>query len=1455
MSQSTSYLQLSDAGKTRGLRRIVQALLVFLAVGGLGTLATFPLAWQDQAILGGALFVLAWTVNRLSDSRVATLTLVAVSVFATVRYLWWRFAETFSYVSYHAGQEGWVDLFFVTLLLAAETYAFVILILGYFQTIQPLDRRPEPLPENVEDWPTVDVFIPTYNEPLSVLKPTVLAARNIDWPRDKMRVWVLDDGCRNEIRDFAERAGVDYVGRVDSRFAKAGNLNNTLRNSTGEFIAIFDCDHVPTRSFLQMTVGAFLKDQRLSMLQTPHHFYTPDPIERNLDVFREIPNEGALFYGVIQKGNDFWNATSFAGSCAVLRRTALEEIGGIAVETVTEDAHTSLRLLKRGWNTAYLDIPQAAGLAAFSLRDHVNQRIRWARGLTQILRIEKPLWSRELTWPQRLCYFNSSVHFLYALPRLIFLTAPLGFLIFEFSNFYGYVLAILAYALPHLFLATLTNARLQGSFRNPYWNEVFEAVLAPFILIPTTLALISPRKGVFNVTPKSMNRNAKRYDWIMAAPFLVLAALNLFGIGLGIERILSGSGEAGTIAINIAWALYSTMTLGVVLAIAEEPEELRGESRIPVEVGAFLVAPDGKKLVGETRDLSYSGARIESPDAASLKQGEQTAVGFNICGQELRIPARVVRVDKWSAQIRFANLSLPQEEALTRVIFSRADAWVGWNDRYPKRFGPFTSLVHLLRLSLVGFGRVIAALFRRAPRPQVEALGKTAESQPATSTIGFLLAGSLFASAAVVQAQQVEPPPAVRLTAPFFETHNLEEFGLRQPIVVQGADSENGFRFWSPLTKVVEQASLELHYQESPSLASLNGTLLVLLNGAEVAALPAQKDSVSHATTIQLPSELFVGDNELSFALDVACAPDCLASEEAAAAWARIERTSKIQLAGQRLPVAQELRLLPMPFLDLSVHRAPQVSIVTSSAAGVEEFEAAGIAASWLGVLSDHRGIRFTSQIDDIPSGHAIVIAKRDSPLALSLGLTDHTRPIIALTANPSDPYGTVLALIGSDGKDLKKAAQALALGVYAEDGALSEAPDLTLPEPAERDAAPRWLDPSEPILFTQIADESDLHVFADSSLDLFVRTPPDLYYGSVRRLPLKLRYRVRDLPKGSSATLTVLMNGEFLAERRLSGDAVANQTVNEELIPVPVETIYPNSTLQLVFSVPEGDQEAAPIYPTLEILGDSELDLTGYRHFALLPQLDLFAHAGFPFTQRPDLSETAIVLDRRPDEAALTLYFNLMGFFGSNTGQSGLRVSVLEPEAATRGVDKDLLIIGKPGDAVFAPWAAESTLTLDQPQIEVREDSTAAAWMRRLSWGGFGGERRALSRALRTTDRIEAAVQGMQSPSEKRAIVAIATTSANASLDLINALQGANGSGALYGTAAFLADGKLQSFITSPPSLFVGAPTVRANVEFWLMRFLWALPLLAMLFAYALARTFHARLQRAAHERLQATS
>src|SRR5919204_207353 len=158
--------------------------------------------------------------------------------------------------------------------------------------------------------------------------PPVLPGAAPAWPADRLRVHLLDDGRREAFRRFAAEAGVGYVTRPDNRHAKAGNLNHALSVTHGEFIAIFDCDHVPARSFLQVTMGWLLRDRRLAIVQTPHHFYSPDPFSRNLRTAGTVPSESELFYGVIQPGIDTWNAAFFCGSCAVLRRSAVEAGGG-----------------------------------------------------------------------------------------------------------------------------------------------------------------------------------------------------------------------------------------------------------------------------------------------------------------------------------------------------------------------------------------------------------------------------------------------------------------------------------------------------------------------------------------------------------------------------------------------------------------------------------------------------------------------------------------------------------------------------------------------------------------------------------------------------------------------------------------------------------------------------------------------------------------------------------------------------------------------------------------------------------------------------------------------------------------------------------------------------------------------------------------------------------------------
>lgn len=263
------------------------------------------------------------------------------------------------------------------------------------------------------------------------------------YPDGKLNVFLLDDGateqrCNSDNDEIAaaarkrkeifsrmcEELGVHYHARERNVHAKAGNLNAGLGISKGELVVVFDADHAPSRDFLEQTVGYFSEDPKLFLVQTPHFFLNPDPIERNLDTFASMPSENEMFYGIVQKGLDNWNAAFFCGSAAVLRREALEEVGGFSGVSITEDCETALDLHSRGWNSLYVDKPMIAGLQPETFASFIGQRSRWCRGMIQILLLKNPLFRPGLTLAQRICYLSSSLFWLFPLPRAIFLVAP-----------------------------------------------------------------------------------------------------------------------------------------------------------------------------------------------------------------------------------------------------------------------------------------------------------------------------------------------------------------------------------------------------------------------------------------------------------------------------------------------------------------------------------------------------------------------------------------------------------------------------------------------------------------------------------------------------------------------------------------------------------------------------------------------------------------------------------------------------------------------------------------------------------------------------------------------------------------------------------------------------------------------------------------------------------------------
>src|SRR5262245_40505809 len=558
--------------QSQSVQRWLIGIAVLLVIGlpFLYSAIVVPLSPWEQAKVSMAMIALGLLAGF---SRFLRPLVIFLSCFASMRYFYWRVSST---INLDSSADATVSL----LLLLAEIYGLLILFLGYFQTIE-VQQRTSPVPKA---FPGVDIFIPTYNESVDIVRRTVIGAQTIDYPHKT--VYVLDDGHRPEIRMMAEDLGATYLSRPDNQHAKAGNLNYALRHTRGELIAVFDADHVPVRGFLSKTVG-FFEDERVALVQTAQHFFNADPFERNLGLLGRIPPEQQFFYHVIQPGNDFWNSAFFCGSCAVLRRTALEEAGGFKMETVTEDAHKSMELHSRGYISIYLPVALAAGLATESYRAHVQQRMRWARGMAQILRTDCPLFKKGLALGQRLNYFNAMLHFFFGLPRLIMILGPLSFLLFGIHPIKADVPAVIAYILPHIGLSMIANSTISKSYRHSFSAGVYEVAIAPYTAAVTLLALVNPKLGKFNVTDKGTHRDAARFDYVTSWPTLALLGLSTFGlmIAFPVRLLVFGrygvdSGELDAILINSVWAVANFISLLAAACVAYEQPQKRAVPRV-----------------------------------------------------------------------------------------------------------------------------------------------------------------------------------------------------------------------------------------------------------------------------------------------------------------------------------------------------------------------------------------------------------------------------------------------------------------------------------------------------------------------------------------------------------------------------------------------------------------------------------------------------------------------------------------------------------------------------------------------------------------------------------------------------------------------------------------------------------------------------------------------------------
>ncbi len=1430
--------------------------LVFLLAAGtvFYFLAVLPLTWPQQAVLGLLSLLMALAMARSSDSYLITLTLMMMSMFCTFRYGYWRILQTVRFFEDPANHWGALDAFFIMSLVMAETYAFFILFLGYFQTIWPLRRAPVALPENTEDWPHIDVLIPTYNEPLDVVRYTALGALNMDWPAEKMHIYILDDGRRKEFEQFAFEAGIGYKIRSDNKHAKAGNINTALKSMTSPFVTIFDCDHVPTRSFLQMTVGWMLRDPKLAMLQTPHHFYSPDPFERNLGQFRIIPNEGELFYGIVQDGNDFWNASFFCGSCAILRRTALDEIGGIAVETVTEDAHTSLRMQMNGWGTAYINIPQAAGLATERLSAHVGQRIRWARGMIQILRTDCPLFAPGLKFPQRLCYFNAMCHFLYAVPRLIFLTAPLIYLLLNHTNVPGYWAAILAYALPHLTLSNVTNSRIQGEHRHSFWNEIYETVLSPYILLPTMMALINPKLGKFNVTAKGGVVKRTFFDTKIAQPFLIMLVFNIAGLLIAIPRFLIWDRDRpGTVVMNCIWCFFNIVILGVCTAVSREMRQLRTTVRISIVSPVMAKLADGRLIAGETIDMSSGGTSIRFGETLDVAPQTEIRLAFPTPAVSTDLPARVVSAEGSVLRVRFEELSIAEQEVLTMVLYSRADSWLGWGESRESD-NVMHSLRRIFQISMHGLVSTFLSLFTNKDRK-----GRKASSLSiARSAVIFALAASLLGGsqsvlgqpqgfAGALQSAATDKNPAVP-PGQYRDTFTLNDAGSPQ-IELHGIDSMHNIYFTLPETHVVRSAKIHIYYAFSPSLLPQLSHLKLIMNGtlfATVQPTPGQvggSDSRDAEGEFTIPPELLVHNNTLTVEFIGHYTMVC---EDPAntTLWSRVHRNTFLDIRGDLLPLADDLKQLPMPFLDPAVIQPLSIPIVFATPPSYKAIQAAGVVSSYFGLISESRPVRFPVHIGAIPPGNAIVISDNAGNLPPGLNLPGVSAPTVAMRTNPNDPYGKILVVAGSDPEQAVLAAQAIALHSDMLAGGQATIDRLSLPGKQQPDGAPRWAQTDQKIALWNYATADQLQGDGSAPLNVYFRIAPDIFYSERPNAVLRLVYRYNSVPIGPISSMQVRINNAFLGSVPLIPGQQPSKQMQVD-VPVPVVNLRPFSnslsfdfTFQLLKK--GGCQDTTPINMQASILRDTFLDLRGYPHYAPLPNLETFANAGFPFTRLADLSETTVVLPPTPTEQEIETFVTLAGHFGRQTGFPILRVTVAGPEALRDGANTDFLVLGTGDDQPgFDKMSNNLPVALRSGQIQIHDTQGFFAPLHGHQWWKLSSDEHSESGDLTAAGTPDAIIEGIKSPfdpGDNRSVVAIHLREASAFEPFMSAFMKVQQSSEISGSVSVLHGTQYQSFRIGSEVYHVGVLPWWTRLTLWFMQVPWLAAVVVIILAFLIA-------------------
>lgn len=700
-------------------------------------------------------------------------------------------------------------------------------------------------------------------------------------------------------------------------------------------------------------------------------------------------------------------------------------------------------------------------------------------------------------------------------------------------------------------------------------------------------------------------------------------------------------------------------------------------------------------------------------------------------------------------------------------------------------------------------------------------------SEFATQLKSFLLVAAIFlnptqvAFATANTTSQAEAAPTRQVMLSF------KDIDAYKPVELKGVDGNAYLSVGIRLDEVVSKAQLHLDYTVSPALLPGISHINVYLNDEIVGTLPVTRETLTspQKVNIDLDPRFFTDFNKLRLQLIGHYTNECEFPFHTSL-WAEISNTSKLEMTLQKIPLQNDLSLLPAPFFDRRDNRPLDLPFIFAAKPSLSSLRVAGGIASWFGALANYRGAHFPAYINRLPERYGVVFASNGERPDFLADYPKVNGPTISLVAHPSNPAGKLLLILGRNASDLQLAADALSLGKALMTGNSIVVKTLAYPPRRVAYDAPNWLQTDRPIPFGQLVDNpSDLQHRGQLSLEpmhINARLPADLFTWEARGVPIDLKYRYTPPAELGDAHLSIEINNQFIESMRLlpnSGTGEKNHLLlpilddgsmrEQSNVVIPAFQLGSNNQLAFTFSIPPSDngrcKSSLQSDMRAAIDPDSTLDLSHFDHYAAMPNLVFFANSGFPFTKYADLAETTVVLPNQPNTAEMETMFALLGQMGRSTGMPALRFKLIQASSIQQAKDSDLLIIASGSNMdILNKWGKSL------PALLQTDSRSFTLLGKAINYDWFGAGDNILIKPNEKTVLLGtgplSAIAGFESPlSSTRSVVAVTSNAPAALISAVDAISDSGKVSYIRGDLALIHDDKVESFRVNDNTYYLG--------------------------------------------------